>query len=174
MELKQGGHIELLLVEWVLLFSFFSLICQLWSIISFFAPLGCSFFFCHIHLFLFFHPRLHPMHLFFSHPLMVHSGPTLSCSYFKLWSSGPQVFVTHPHSTSLLSVALHLCYLCVVFRLPRFLQQSAQSGTSSALGLPRTPHRSHLWRTCLPQQGPYEEPKSEPGAGHRPLPQQYR
>lgn len=97
--------------------------------------------------------------------------PTLNCDPPVLKSLWHILF---PHSTSLLSVALHLCYLCVVFRLPRFLQQSAQSGTSSALGLPRTPHRSHLWRTCLPQQGPYEEPKSEPGAGHRPLPQQYR
>lgn len=116
----------------------------------FFAPLGCSFFFCHIHLFLFFTlayilcmPSLPPSPF---EALMVYSGPILF--FFQLCDCDPSVFTSLHIFFSLipsLSYPVSLIYItCAVCRLPRFLQQSAQSGTSSALGVPRTPHRSHL------------------------------
>lgn len=130
----------------------------------------------HIHLFLFFHPGLHPLHLFFSPSLWFtvipnFLVPTRNCDPSVSVSLS---YILFSHPITLLSSAPHWGDLCAVCRLPWFLQQSAQSGTPSALRLPRTPHRSHLWRACVPQQGAHEEPQSEPGAGHGPLPQQHR
>lgn len=152
MKLKQGSHAGLLL--WSECFFFLSLsypsalihhflFCSSWVLILL-LPHSFVLIFC---------PRLHPLHVFPLpppsplDPLLVYGAPILSFSYF--------VIVTHPSSLLCMSFSpphsIPLFYLtpltdvtCAVYRLPRFLQQSAQSGTSSALGVPRTPHRPHL------------------------------
>lgn len=128
--------------------------------LSYLSALIHHFFFCsswvlilllpHSFVLIFFYPHLHPLHVFFSpsplDPLMVYNGPILSFSYFVIVIHLSSLLFTSsfPPFPSL-SYPMPLIYVtCAVCRLPRFLQQSAQSGTSSALGVPRTPHRSHL------------------------------
>lgn len=158
MELKQGSHAGLLLWSECSFFFFFHsypsalihhfLFCSSWVLI---LLLPHSFV-------LIFYPRLHPLHVF-SPPTLFRSSTGLQRShafFFLLCDCYPSVLTSlraffPPHSIPLFYFMPLTYVTCAVCRLPRFLQQSAQSGTSSALGVPRTPHRSHLWRTCLPQ-----------------------